>query len=75
MTFKQFRRWCNDRACDGRWGYDEAVFCIELVNKMMKIPFWRRNKVWKRIELKVLSSVVTPVNQAIQEERERMAGC
>ena len=39
MTFKQFKRWCNDRACDGCWGYNDALYCIELVQNMMKIPW------------------------------------
>lgn len=67
MTFKQFKQWCNERACDGCWGCNEAVYCIELLDNMMKIPFWRRNKVWKMIETKVLYAVVNPINQKIQE--------
>lgn len=67
MTFKQFKQWCNERACDGCWGYNEAVYCIELLDTMMKIPFWRRNKVWKLVETKVLYAVVNPINQKIQE--------
>lgn len=67
MTFKQFRQWCNDRACDGRWGYDTAVYCIELIQNMMKIPWWKRNKVWKKIQCGVLYAVVNPTNQKIKE--------
>ena len=69
MTFKQFKRWCNDRACDGRWGYEDAVYCIELIQDMMKIPWWKRNKAWKKINLLVLHAVVTPTNQKFQKER------
>lgn len=67
MTFKQFRQWCNDRACDGCWGIKEAMYCIELIDNMNKIPFWKRNKVWKKIKPKVLYAVVNPINQKIQE--------
>lgn len=74
MTFKQFKRWCNDRACDGCWGYNDALYCIELVQNMMKIPWWKRKKVWKKIEPQVLYAVVTPINQKIQELAAKMDG-
>ena len=67
MTFKQFKRWCNDRACDGCWGYNDAIYCIDLIQTMMKIPWWKRERVWKKIELQVLATVVTPINQKRQE--------
>ena len=67
MTFKQFKRWCVDRSCDGCWGHKEALFCAELIRDMMKIPWWKREKVWKSIEFAVLYSVVAPTNQKRQE--------
>ena len=67
MTFKQFKQWCNERACDGCWGSHDALYCINLVQKMMEIPWWKRNKTWKKIEPKVLYAVVTPINKKIQE--------
>lgn len=67
MTFKQFKRWCNDRACDGCLGYEEALLCCELIRNMMKIPWWIREKTWKNIEIQVLDSIVTPTNQKRQE--------
>lgn len=67
MTFKQFKLWCNDRACDGLWGYNDAIYCIDLIQTMMKIPWWKRERVWKKIELQVLATVVTPINQKRQE--------
>ena len=67
MTFKQFKQWCNDRACDGRWGFDEAIFCAELLDNMNRIPWWQRKKTWEKIEAKVLYAVVNPTNQKIQE--------
>lgn len=66
MTFKQFKKWCNDRACDGCWGFKEATYCIELIRNMMRIPWWRRNKVWREIETQVLCAIVTPTNRKIQ---------
>ena len=67
MTFRQFKQWCNDRVCDGYWGYNDAVYCIELIQNIRKIPWWKRNKTWKKIEPQVLYAVVTPINQKIKE--------
>ena len=67
MTFKEFKRWCNDRACDGCWGYEEANLCIELIDNMYRIPWWRKRKTWKKIELRVLHAVVNPTNQKRKE--------
>ena len=30
MKFKEFAKWCNERACDGCWGMLEAMACIDL---------------------------------------------
>jgi hypothetical protein len=67
MTFKQFREWCSDRACDGCWGFNDALYCIELIQNMMKIPWWKREKTWKKIETQVICAVVTPINKKRQE--------
>jgi hypothetical protein len=33
---------------------------------MGKIPWWKRKRVWKMIEHKVLYAVVNPINKKIQ---------
>lgn len=67
MTFKQFKQWCNKRACDGCWGSHDALYCMNLIQNMMKSPWYRRNKIWKTIETQVLYAVVSQINQKIQE--------
>lgn len=47
MKFKEFVNWCSERACDGRWGMLEAIACINVINEIMKIQFWKREKFWK----------------------------
>lgn len=68
MTFKEFDIWCNQRACDGCWGMLTAMVCIDLIGKMRKIPFWRREKVWReKYEQQVMEEIVNPINKRIWE--------
>lgn len=49
MTYKEFLEYCNDRACDGRWGFDEAVTCLSVIDeinaiKVKTLGFTRKKK-------------------------------
>ena len=66
MTFKEFTVWCNERACDGCWGMLTAMTCLDLMATVNKIPFWKREKVWReQYEKQVLDEIVEPINQKI----------
>ena len=68
MTFKQFDAWCNERAYDGCWGMLTAMTCIDLIGKMRKIPFWKREKVWReKHEKQVLDEIINPIEKKIKE--------
>ena len=69
MTFKQFRQWCNDRACDGCWGKVEALLCIQFAQEIAQLPFWRREKEWKKIAQQMETLIINPINQKIKEVR------
>lgn len=70
MTFKQFKQWCNERACDGCWGMITAMACIDLIQRLNKIPFWKREKEWKNnYEKQVLEEIVTPIENKMRELR------
>lgn len=47
MRFREFSRWCNERACDGMWSAQYATRCISIYEEMRNIPFWKREKVWR----------------------------
>lgn len=66
MKFKEFVAWCNDRACDGRWGMTSAIACIGIHADVRKQPFWKREKYWKEhYEQQVLDEIVDPINDLI----------
>ena len=55
ITFDEFDKWCNDRACDGDWSISVAVNCIEAVKQVLAVkPLFGRKKArekeWERIK-------------------------
>ena len=69
MTFKEFERWCNERTCDGCWGYREAILCIDALDTVRGYPFWKRKKVWNNLHDIIVRGIVEPTNRKIQEVR------
>lgn len=68
MKFKEFVNWCNERACDGCQGMLEAIACINLINEIMKIQFWKREKIWKEnYERQVLEEIINPIEKKLEE--------
>ena len=68
MTFKQFTNWCNERACDGRWGMVEAMVCIDIGTKINKLPFYKREKIWKeQYRDSVMYEIINPIEKKIAE--------
>ena len=49
MKYKEFVRWCNDRACDGCQGPDFATLCIGIMSEVRSLPFWKREKLWQQL--------------------------
>ena len=66
MKYKEFVKWCNQRACDGQWGINTAIRCIEVINHINELPFWKKERVWKQnFESAILNEIVYPVNELI----------
>lgn len=73
MTFKEFKIWCNKRAADGCWGMMTAMFCIWILKEVKKIPFWKREKVWKeKYEKEIMKDVIEPIEKKIKEVYEKI---
>ena len=67
MTYKEFVSWCNDRACDGCWSMGTAMYCIEVMNNINHLPFWKRKKEWLKIKDEIERDVVSVIDAKIQE--------
>lgn len=37
MSYKDFKKYCNDRACDGKWSMFEAMACMDIIDKIDSI--------------------------------------
>lgn len=71
MTFKEFTKWCNERACDGCWGMLTAMACIDLIETVKKVPLWKRERHWKNeYEARVLEEIVNPINKKIADTQK-----
>ena len=70
MKFKEFAKWCNERACDGCWGMSEAIICARVYEIIYKYPFWKREKIWReRCKDEIVNSIVNPTNELIKKYR------
>ena len=71
MTFKEFEAWCNQRACDGCWGMLDAMVCIDIIEKVRKQRFWKREKFWQeKYSDDVMEQIVSPIERKIEEVME-----
>lgn len=71
MKFKEFVKWCNERASDGCWSFESAYYSIQIINKIKSIPFWKRKRVWEKEEFEkyVTNYIVEPTNELINKYR------
>lgn len=73
MKYKEFVDWCNQRVCDGYWDMNTAMYCIETIKDINKIPFWKREKIWRKIyENTIEFEIVKPINEKIQKMKEEI---
>lgn len=61
LTYRQFKDWCNERCCDGRWSAMHALIAINIIEAMDKQSFWKKNSEWennwKQYAIQLVSSV------------------
>lgn len=45
VTFEEFSAWANARACDGRWGFADAMTSAAILSEVYAVkPLFRRKK-------------------------------
>lgn len=81
MTFREFTAWCNERVCDGCWGFNTVINCINAQKEVRLSPPWAREAAWQRVnrERNIVECFVKPTNKKIEEslragdEREKQS--
>ena len=70
MKYKEFRKWCSQRASDGCWGMFHATCCIHVLAEIEKLPFWKRERFWREKYMEnVMNDIVNPIEKKISETR------
>lgn len=69
MTLKEFKAWCNQRACDGCWSMETAMLCIHIVKEIEKLPFWKRKKAWDKEREFVEENIVKAIEEKMKAVR------
>lgn len=69
MKYKEFNTWCNQRACDGCWGMQIAIICLDIIRQIQRESFWKRERKWQELnaEYGIENEIVIPINQKIEE--------
>lgn len=37
VSYKEFKEWCNERACDGRWSFQDAIVSSQIIDRVERI--------------------------------------
>lgn len=69
MEYKDFVRWCNQRACDGCWDYATCLVCIAIMNEIESVPLCKRNKLWREVRADVEEKAVKPIEERLKKLR------
>ena len=67
MTFKEFKAWCNDRACDGCWSKETAIYCIAVIRNIEIQPFWKRKRAWAEEREFIVENIVKVIEEKMTE--------
>lgn len=71
MKYKEFVKWCNERACDGCWGIRLAMDCICAMEDINKEFFWQREKTWQKHELyQSICQCISETNKKIEQYKK-----
>lgn len=68
MTYKEFKKWCNERAADGRWPLHYALYCLDVYDSIYNTHFWKREKIWREKYEHTISFIIDDINQYYNKE-------
>lgn len=72
MTFREFSRWANERACDGQWGFQHVIATQEIYAVMDNTNIFNRKSVWKKQCENRAIEIVESVKRIAEELKEKI---
>lgn len=73
MKYKEFKSWCNERACDGCWSIPTALTCIKIMSEINKHLFWKREKEWQKICNVVENDIISVIDKKLKDISHHIA--
>lgn len=71
MKYKEFKKWCRERAKDNMWNMFTAMKCVEVMHIVDKFWFLKRDKIWREhYEAFMLETFVKPINKLIEQYKK-----
>lgn len=66
MKFKEFVVWFDMNHARRNFAPRVAVSCMRLILDFYNIPFWKREREWRKIEEHIVEEVVIPINMDLR---------
>lgn len=64
MTYKEFFKYCEERACDGRWSLNEASTCLAIIDKIeaIKVKGFFKKKQTEKAKEEAWQQIIRGIN-------------
>ena len=68
MSFREFKKWVNQRSYDGLWSMSDAIISLSTIVKIKEYPRFKRERIWRKYyKDKIVEKIIKPVNTQIME--------
>ena len=68
MSFREFKKWVNQRSYDGLWSMSDAIIALSTIVKIKEYPRFKRERIWcKYYKDEIVEKIIKPVNTQIME--------
>ena len=68
MSFREFKKWVNQRSYDGLWSMSDAIIALSTIVKIKEYPRLKRERIWRKYyKDEIVEKIIKPVNTQIME--------
>ena len=66
MSFREFKKWVNQRSYDGLWSMSDAIISLSTIVKIKEYPRFKRERIWRKYyKNEIVEKIIKPVNTEI----------